>query len=184
MGVTVEALKAASPGLLPLVAHDRATFGGMMFVFQLSALWGFRRGAGGLWWTMLISGLSAYAAAIGVHYTVLYTSPEHLLPAWTPLGQAWGSSLSAWGSLTVISPDGHPPAACIQPSRWPERPPRPSPVSPLLPFRPNDIVKRSSNGTEAHSQGDTPCIQSPLLRRPHPHRTVSAVAPSWVGRRE
>jgi len=85
MQTTAEALRAANPRLVPLVAHDRASFGGMIlasgWVFLLSALWGFRNGSAWLWWTMLAAGLSAYAASIGVHFCVGYTHVTHLLPA-------------------------------------------------------------------------------------------------------
>lgn len=85
MRTTAQALVAANARLVPLIAHDRATFGGMLlssgWVFLLPALWGFRRGHRWLWCTLLIAGLAAYSAAIGVHYTVGYMSLMHLLPA-------------------------------------------------------------------------------------------------------
>ncbi|HEY0377983.1 MAG TPA: hypothetical protein VGC87_13775 [Pyrinomonadaceae bacterium] len=85
MRTTVGALLSANPRLVPLVAHDRATFGGMLlaggWVFLLPALWGYRRGSAWLWWTLLVAGLSAYAAALGVHYAVGYMGLKHLLPA-------------------------------------------------------------------------------------------------------
>ncbi|MGI9166935.1 MAG: hypothetical protein ACR2G5_11235 [Pyrinomonadaceae bacterium] len=66
------------PAVSTLIAHDRATFGGMLlasgWVFLLPTLWGFRRGSAWLWWTFLIAGLAAYAAAIGVHFSVGYMS--------------------------------------------------------------------------------------------------------------
>jgi len=42
---------------------------------------GFRSGSRWLWWSSLIAGVIAYAAAIGVHYAVGYLSVNHLLPA-------------------------------------------------------------------------------------------------------
>src|SRR5205085_8351125 len=70
MRTTAEALTAANPRLLPVVAHDRTSFGGMLIAcglaVTLSALWGFRQGAGWLWWVLLLSGSAGYAAAIGV----------------------------------------------------------------------------------------------------------------------
>lgn len=85
MRTTAETLHAANARIVPLVAHDRATFGGMLlasgWAFLLPALWGYRRGAAWLWWTILIAGLPAYAAAIGVHFAVGYLSLMHLLPA-------------------------------------------------------------------------------------------------------
>jgi hypothetical protein len=90
MQTTAETLRAANARLVPLVAHDRATFGGMLlasgWVFLLPALWGFRNGSSWLWWTLLIAGVAAYAAAIGVHYAVGYTNLMHLLPAFGGLG--------------------------------------------------------------------------------------------------
>jgi hypothetical protein len=90
MQTTAEALHAANPRLVPLVAHDRASFGGMLlasgWAFLLPALWGFRAGAAWLWWTYLLAGLSAYSAAIGVHYAVGYTHLSHLLPGFSGLG--------------------------------------------------------------------------------------------------
>jgi hypothetical protein len=89
MQTTAEALRAANPRLVPLVAHDRATFGGMLlssgWAFLLPSLWGFRNGSPWLWWTFLAAGLSAYAAAIGVHYAVGYTDLDHLIPAFSGL---------------------------------------------------------------------------------------------------
>lgn len=85
MRTTSDALAAADPRLVPLVAHDRATLGGMLlaagWLFLLPALWGFRSGSRWLWWSSLIAGVIAYAAAIGVHYAVGYLSVKHLLPA-------------------------------------------------------------------------------------------------------
>jgi dihydroorotate dehydrogenase len=85
MRTSAEALAAANPRLVPLIAHDRASLGGMLlasgWAFLLPALWGFRNGSAWLWWCLLTAGLSAYAAALGIHFTVGYESPEHLLPA-------------------------------------------------------------------------------------------------------
>jgi dihydroorotate dehydrogenase len=90
MQTTAAALISANSRLVPLVAHDRATFGGMLlasgWVFLLPALWGFRRGSSWLWWTMIVGGLAAYATAIGVHLAVGYMSLKHLLPAFGGLG--------------------------------------------------------------------------------------------------
>lgn len=85
MRTTADALAAANPRLIPLIAHDRATLGGMLlasgWVFLLPALWGFRRGSSWLWWTTLVAGTIAYAAATAVHYAVGYLNVMHLLPA-------------------------------------------------------------------------------------------------------
>ena len=85
LGTTAETLSSSNQRLVPLVAHDRATLGGMLlasgWVFLLPALWGYRRGSPWLWWTLLIGGSIAYSAAIAVHYAVGYLSFKHLLPA-------------------------------------------------------------------------------------------------------
>ncbi|HKB40602.1 MAG TPA: hypothetical protein VKD72_29520, partial [Gemmataceae bacterium] len=85
MQTTVEALTEANPRLVPLVAHDRASFGGMLIATGLGvllpALWGYRQGARWLWWTFLAAGVPGYAAGIGVHLAVGYTDPWHLAPA-------------------------------------------------------------------------------------------------------
>ncbi|HEX3525593.1 MAG TPA: dihydroorotate dehydrogenase [Thermoanaerobaculia bacterium] len=84
MHTAARVLGAANPHLVPLIAHDRATLGGMLlasgWIFLLPALWGFRNGSAWLWWTMLVAGVSAYAAALGIHYSVGYRSWMHLLP--------------------------------------------------------------------------------------------------------
>jgi dihydroorotate dehydrogenase len=99
MNTTAEALAAANPRLVPVVAHDRASFGGMLIAcglaVLLSALWGFRQGAGWLWWTLLLSGSAGYAAAVGVHLAVGYTNWWHLAPAFSgAAGLAAGLALS------------------------------------------------------------------------------------------
>jgi hypothetical protein len=90
MGTTAAALEAANPRLVPLVAHDRATFGGMMVSLGLAtllpALWGFRAGSAWLWWTLLVTGATAYTPPIAVHLAVGYSDGMHLLPAFTGLG--------------------------------------------------------------------------------------------------
>jgi dihydroorotate dehydrogenase len=90
LGTTGAALSSANPRLVPLVAHDRATLGGMLlasgWVFLLPALWGYRRGASWLWWILLLAGTLGYTAAIAVHYAVGYLNFKHLLPAFGGFG--------------------------------------------------------------------------------------------------
>lgn len=90
MHTTADHLAGAHPQLVPLVAHDRATFGGMLIacgvcVF-LSSLWGFRRGDAWQWWGLVVAGSVAYVATILVHWQVGYSSLKHLLPAYGGLG--------------------------------------------------------------------------------------------------
>jgi dihydroorotate dehydrogenase len=99
MQTTAESLREANPRLLPLIAHDRATFGGMLvsagLVLLLPALWGFRPCSAWLWWTQLVAVVLAYAAAIGVHVAVGYMDLWHLTPAFGGLALfLLGSGLS------------------------------------------------------------------------------------------
>jgi hypothetical protein len=86
MHTTAEALRSANPRLVPLIAHDRATFGGMLvstgLALLLPTLWGFRPCSAWLWWTQLVAVVLAYSAAIAVHLVIGYTDSFHLLPAY------------------------------------------------------------------------------------------------------
>jgi dihydroorotate dehydrogenase len=103
LGTTAPALAAAAANLVPLVAHDRATLGGMLLanglVILLTALWGFRPGERWLWWTLLLTGLPGYATAIGVHYAVGYESAFHLAPAFVGLALFAAALAAAYPSL-------------------------------------------------------------------------------------
>jgi dihydroorotate dehydrogenase len=86
MDVCPSDLSLANPRLIPLIAHDRASFGGMLISTGLAtlacALWGFREGARWQWWMLLLAGIPAYVTAIGVHVAVGYTNWWHLAPAY------------------------------------------------------------------------------------------------------
>ena len=103
MNTTAAELCGDNPQLLPLVAHDRATFGGMLiacgFATLLPALWGFQRGHSWLWWALLTGGTLAYGAALFVHLEVGYDSLKHLLPAYFGIGGLW---FSAWLSHSYL----------------------------------------------------------------------------------
>lgn len=85
MQTTAETLHATSHRLVPLIAHDRATFGGLLIANGVAvlmvALWGYRQGYRWLWWMLLGAGVAAYSAAIGVHLSVGYTDVWHLGPS-------------------------------------------------------------------------------------------------------
>ena len=82
-------IAAANPRLLALVAHDRATFGGMLIscglVTLLTTLWGFGAGRSWLFTTLLYSGVVAYVCTIVVHFLVGYIDFFHLAPAYAGL---------------------------------------------------------------------------------------------------
>jgi hypothetical protein len=83
MGLSAEQLQLVSPRLVPLMAHDRAGFGGAVFTLGLTAffcLW-CSPPTRALWEAMLVSGSVGLAAAIGVHGFVGYADLWHLAPA-------------------------------------------------------------------------------------------------------
>jgi len=84
MRTTADTLWTAHPRLVPLIAHDRASFGGMLIAsglaVSLSSLWGFRRGHRWQWWMLMIAGNLAYVVTLIVHFRVGYQSPIHLAP--------------------------------------------------------------------------------------------------------
>ncbi len=84
MQTTAAAVSAVNPHLVSVIAHDRAGFGGALLAdgvgFLLVALWGVRRGARAVWWTLLLAGIPGFAGAIGVHLAVGYDDFLHLAP--------------------------------------------------------------------------------------------------------
>lgn len=101
MNTTRDALLSANPRLVPLVAHDRASFGGMLLAtgltVLLTALWGWQRGRRWLWWSLAFTGTTAYGCALAIHWSVGYTSLVHLLPAYGGLAALWLSLLLSRG---------------------------------------------------------------------------------------
>jgi dihydroorotate dehydrogenase len=90
MRTTAAQLLVAHERLVPLVAHDRASLGGMLIAngiaVLLCTLWGFLAGERWLWNALAWAGATAFGCAIGVHYVVGYESPFHLAPAFAGLG--------------------------------------------------------------------------------------------------
>jgi hypothetical protein len=110
MGLSVADLRAANERLIPLIAHDRAGFGGgVMCCGILVSLLGLRaardgarpRGGGG-------AGGGGGGAAIGVHPAVGYNSFIHIAPAYV------GAAVFFLGIATWTSAGG-PPAGVAPP---------------------------------------------------------------------
>ena len=105
MQTTASQLLDAHPQLVPLVAHDRATFGGMLIACGIAtllpALWGFQRGQAWLWWTLMFAGTIAYCATMMVHWRVGYHSPKHLLPAAGGLLLLWAAGIASYSLLAA-----------------------------------------------------------------------------------
>jgi hypothetical protein len=83
MGTTAAELRHLSDRLVPLMAHDRAGFGGAvltMGITTLCCLW-CAPPSRSLWEAILAAGGVSLSAAIGVHAVVGYTDIWHLMPA-------------------------------------------------------------------------------------------------------
>jgi hypothetical protein len=83
MGLTRSAIAAINPHLVPLIAHDRAGFGGALVSFGVvmfaCVLWG--RPSRALWQSLAIAGIAGFGTALGVHPAIGYMSISHLGPA-------------------------------------------------------------------------------------------------------
>ncbi len=83
MGIDVSAIRGIHPNLVPLIAHDRAGFGGglascglvMMIAVWCSPL------TRNLWEALFLAGLAGFSTAIGVHPVIGYNSVIHVAPA-------------------------------------------------------------------------------------------------------
>jgi dihydroorotate dehydrogenase len=108
MQTTAANLFGAHPSLVPLVAHDRATFGGMLIACGvatlLPALWGFQRGQAWLWWSLMLAGNIAYCSTMLVHWTVGYHSLAHLLPAYGGWAWLWVGGITSYWYLAARDP--------------------------------------------------------------------------------
>jgi hypothetical protein len=82
IGLSAAELRAINPHLVPLIAHDRAGFGGGVFTLGLTTLlclW-CARPSRHLRQAVATAGLLSLSAALGVDMTVGYTDWWHLVP--------------------------------------------------------------------------------------------------------
>jgi hypothetical protein len=84
LGLKTADLRAINPRLVPLIAHDRAGFGGGVctcgVIFYFCVWCG--RPARALWQALLLAGGVGFLCAIGVHPAIGYTDFIHLFPAY------------------------------------------------------------------------------------------------------
>jgi hypothetical protein len=83
LGVGVGELHALNPRLVPLIAHDRAGFGGALLscgVALTLCVW-CGRPSPALWQVLALAGVAGFTPAVGVHMAIGYTDPVHLAPA-------------------------------------------------------------------------------------------------------
>jgi len=83
MGLTRDALDAINPRLVPLIAHDRAGFGGgLATVGVLIVICGwYARPSRAFHQAVLLAGSAGFGCAIGTHFVEGYVNPVHLAPA-------------------------------------------------------------------------------------------------------
>ncbi len=99
MGLTREALDAINPRLIPLIAHDRAGFGGGLASSGLLVtlcVW-YAQPSRAFSQALVLAGAAGFGCAIGVHYVAGYTDVAHLGPAMA------GAILFATGATLEIA---------------------------------------------------------------------------------
>jgi MFS family permease len=83
LGLSATDLHAINPRLVPLIAHDRAGFGGGVCTCGVLIFFSVWCGdpCRSLWQALCLAGTAGFATAIGVHPLIGYTDPVHLAPA-------------------------------------------------------------------------------------------------------
>ena len=83
IGLPAVDIRAINPRLIPLIAHDRAGFGGAICttgIVVLFCVW-CAKPSKSLWQVLFFAGAVGFASAIGVHPAVGYLNLVHLAPA-------------------------------------------------------------------------------------------------------
>jgi hypothetical protein len=100
LGFSAPQLNAINPHLLPLIAHDRAGFGGGLASCGLTVLlivWKARPTLA-LWQALVVAGVTGFGCAIGVHFVMHYLIVSHLVPA------CLGAAIYALGIICLYPP--------------------------------------------------------------------------------
>jgi len=87
IGISADGLRSLSPVLVPLVAHDRAGFGGGLLSVGVILVMLMRHAqiTRSLVELVALMGLCGFGAALGVHFAIGYTDFLHLSPAYVGL---------------------------------------------------------------------------------------------------
>lgn len=109
MHTTTAALNAMNPRLIPLIAHDRAGFGGAVFnvgLVLVACTW-FARPSRALWQAFALASSVGFATAIGIHPLVGYNNLVHLAPACLgavvfTMGLAFTASSCRWRTAVSL----------------------------------------------------------------------------------
>jgi len=83
MGLSADELRALNSNLIPLIAHDRAGFGGGLISAGIAmglAVWCGKPGTA-LWQAVALAGTAGFLCAISVHFMIGYTDRFHVAPA-------------------------------------------------------------------------------------------------------
>ena len=84
-GLWLSRHNSINPRLIPLIAHDRAGFGGGVATAGLllfACVW-CGPPCRSLWQVLLIGGIAGWSTAVGIHPIIGYTDAGHLAPAVT-----------------------------------------------------------------------------------------------------
>jgi len=83
MGIDREALEQVNPRLIPLIAHDRAGFGGGLATMGalLMMCSAYAPPSRSFHEAVCVAGIAGFSAAIGTHFVEGYVNPVHLAPA-------------------------------------------------------------------------------------------------------
>lgn len=108
MGLDRAALDAVNPRLVPLIAHDRAGFGGGLLTVGVLVAFCvcYARITRALLQALLLAGTAGFGCALGVHYVEGYTDPVHLAPAWIGAALFYGSLGWLWAGRRAPPLDG------------------------------------------------------------------------------
>lgn len=105
---TRDHLAAGNPHLLPLIAHDRAGFGGGLVAdgvaVLLISLWGFGRGEKWVWWTLAVGGSSGFVFAVLAHVQAGYLEFGHVFPVAVAGALFIGALALSWPFLCEREP--------------------------------------------------------------------------------
>jgi hypothetical protein len=83
MGMSADSIRAINPRLVPLIAHDRAGFGGGLCATGVTVFFCVWCGAPSrsLWQVLAVAGASGFGTAVFIHPIVGYVNVSHLAPA-------------------------------------------------------------------------------------------------------
>jgi hypothetical protein len=83
IGRSRDAIAAVADRLVPIIAHDRAGFGGALTSFgvAMAGCLRYARAGRALWQALAIAGVAGFGTAVGVHPAIGYLNLVHLAPA-------------------------------------------------------------------------------------------------------